>query len=433
MRRISKTTLYLVLFCVFLLAVNVSLGYFLIRDSSAAIRTQIENRMLDVSNTAAAMLDGDVLKNLRAEDKNTAEYQAVLKTLSCFESNIGLEYIYCVRDMGDKSFGFMIDPDPESPGAFGSPVPYTDALYQASMGTPAVDQEPYTDQWGRFYSAYSPVYDSEHHIGGIVAVDFSVEWYEHQISNQIITTLAISGVSLVFAALMIAMITSRYRKRFHQLFNEMNLISNGIETLVHEVTPGADTGKWQEEETALSNDEIQNLGNKIHALQNKLSEQVSLVRAQAYIDTLTGFGNRTAYEDHVKQLDEEIENGTAKFAIAVFDLNGLKQINDICGHEKGDEAIRKAADMISRAFPGGKQYRIGGDEFIVIVEEWTADMQARLDGIQENEEGVSISAGYAVFSSDTDVDYHMVFNRADAAMYDEKRVYYTTHKDRRRN
>ena len=74
MKRLNRITRYLVFTCLFLLAVNVTLGFFLTKESSAAIRTQMESRMLDVSNTAAAMLDGDALKNMQAEDVNTPAY-----------------------------------------------------------------------------------------------------------------------------------------------------------------------------------------------------------------------------------------------------------------------------------------------------------------------------------------------------------------------
>ena len=60
----------------------------------------------------------------------------------------------------DKEFVFSVDPTIEDPGEFGSPVMYTDALYKAANGTAAIDEEPYSDAWGKIYSAYSPVFDS---------------------------------------------------------------------------------------------------------------------------------------------------------------------------------------------------------------------------------------------------------------------------------
>jgi diguanylate cyclase (GGDEF)-like protein len=431
MKRLTHATRYLILFCVFLLAVNISLGYILIQESSASIRTQIESRMLDVANTAAAMLDGDVLKAIQAEDVNTPAYREAFRTLSYFKENIELEYIYCVRDLGNNEFVFTIDPDPESPGAFGDHIPYTDALYQASLGVPSVDKEPYEDSWGRFYSAYTPVFDSDGQVAGIVAVDFSAEWFEQQISNQIKTTLTISGISIFFAVVIIILIAAQYKKRFRFLFSEMNKVSDGIETLVHEISPSAKIEPLKEADTAHAADDIESLGNKIQALETMLSEQISFVRSQAYVDGLTGLGNRAAYEEHVERLDDAIKEGTAKFSVAIFDLNGLKEINDRYGHEKGDEAIISAASVLKQVFQNGVHYRIGGDEFLVISEGADSDMLPELDEVREEKSGVSLSGGCAVYNADADTCYRSVFNRADTAMYNAKKQYYLSHPDRR--
>ena len=431
MRRLNRTTVYLIVFSVFLLAVNVTLGFILTNQSSAAMRTQIENRMLDVSNTAAAMLDGDILEKLEAEDRDTPEYQNVLKMLTCFEENIELEYIYCVRDMGNGEFVFMIDPDAEDPGEFGEHIPYTDALYQASLGTPSVDKVPYEDSWGRFYSAYSPVFDSQGRVAGIVAVDFSAEWYEEQISHQLITTLVICGISVIFAAAIIVMIAARFRRQFHFILNEMNNVSDGIETLVHEASSGIEIRLRKDAVTPRSNDEMAVLGSRIRSLEEQLSDQISYVRTQAYIDRLTGMGNRAAYEDYVQEIDEKIRNGMAAFAVAVFDLNGLKEINDELGHGQGDQAIIRAASVLKRVFDVAKLFRIGGDEFVAIQGAPYADMAARLAQL-EIEMGEAVSKGASVFVPGKDIGFREVFNRADSEMYNDKRKYYQSHHDRRR-
>ena len=120
----------------FMLATNLALRAALMQQSRRAMKTLIDERMLDVVNTAAAMLDGDVLDRLRAEDKGSPEYQAVLNTLVVFRDNINLAYIYYVRDMGDGTFTFGIDSDPIAPGEFGAPVSYTDALARAGRAYP---------------------------------------------------------------------------------------------------------------------------------------------------------------------------------------------------------------------------------------------------------------------------------------------------------
>ena len=431
MIKLGRTTKYLIGICAFLLVVNSLLGYVLTKQSDEAIRDQIESRMLDVANTAAALLDGDVLESLQAEDTDTPEYQEVLRMLSSYKENIELEYIYCVRDMGNRNFVFMIDPDPEAPGLFGEHIAYTDALYQASLGVPAVDQQPYQDEWGRFYSAYSPVFDSRHKVAGIVAVDFSADWYEKKISRLVNTTIGITAVSILLAAGLMLLVARKYRERIRRIYQEMNGVSAGIETLVKEITPGADTGSWHEEITLDGDDDIEGLSKRIHFLEERLSEQISFVRSQTYVDGLTGTGNRIAYEDHVEKLKEAMEQGTAAFTIAVFDLNGLKEINDNYGHEKGDEAIIAASKLLERVYHDGKLYRIGGDEFVVIMNGSHPDILSIIYTMASGKDYASMSMGAAVYDPETDKDYRAVFARADQAMYDDKRSYYRAHRDRR--
>ena len=432
--RLSRTSIYVIVICVFLLAVNALLGFALTQQSRDALITMIHSRMLDVSNTAAAMIDGDILESIQAEDKNTPEYQAVLKTLSYFKNNIDLEFIYCIRDMGGKNFVFTIDPA-ENPGEFGTPIVYTDALYRASLGTPSVDNEPYTDSWGRFYSAYSPVFNSHQKVAGIVAVDFSADWYDQQLSRSFVTTLVILIASLFFGTIIVILLTSSARRRYRMIYSELNGISDGIETLVHEATASSKAKLIQMEglTTDQSRDEITAIGDKIRSLQNTLSEQIGVVRSQTYLDGLTGLENRMSYLEEIKALETQIAEGTASFTVAMFDLNGLKRINDTGGHEKGDLAIAEAGAVLKKTFPDGRLFRIGGDEYVAILNKTDAEMRelfAQFDKnlAERNEKNpdlqIAMSKGYAVYAPETDHQCRTVFNRADDAMYADKSAYY---------
>lgn len=87
----------------------------------------------------------------------------------------------------------------------------------------------------------------------------------------------------------------------------------------------------------------------------------------AYSDGLTGLGNRTAY---LEQLDEYAnpESDVKSLGIIYLDVNNLKTVNDSQGHESGDSLIQIAAHIISDSFGHyGKAYRIGGDEFCVLM------------------------------------------------------------------
>lgn len=165
----------ILLVSLFILTANLALGAVLIRQARNATKTQINERMLDIVNTAAAMLDGDVLKNLTAQDSDTPQYQEVLDILRRFLDNIELNYIYYVRDMGNKTFTFGIDPDPVSPGEFGSPVVYTEAMYEASQRKPSVDEVPYIEEMNGTISV-----ESEKDVGSTFTVMVTLRNSIHQ-------------------------------------------------------------------------------------------------------------------------------------------------------------------------------------------------------------------------------------------------------------
>ena len=219
---VNNTLMFIALVAVFLLAVNATLGFVLNSQSKTAMKTLIHKRMLDISNTAADMLDGDKLKSLKAEDKGTPDYQQINDTLAFFQNNIDLKYIYCIQAVGDKEFVFSVDPTVEDPGEFGSPIIYTEALYKASKGTASVDEEPYSDAWGRFYSSYSPVFDSAGQVAGIVAVDFSAQWYDEQIEKQMYTIATCMSVSLFLCILLVLFVTKHLRQQVKDMTKDLS-------------------------------------------------------------------------------------------------------------------------------------------------------------------------------------------------------------------
>lgn len=92
-----------------------------------------------------------------------------------------------------------------------------------------------------------------------------------------------------------------------------------------------------------------------------------LISKLAYSDGLTGLGNRTAYLEQLEEYGHN-EKDIIQLGIVYLDVNNLKTVNDNKGHELGDELIRIAARIIEDSFGHfGKAYRIGGDEFCVLM------------------------------------------------------------------
>ncbi|MBR3636007.1 MAG: GGDEF domain-containing protein, partial [Lachnospiraceae bacterium] len=143
----------------------------------------------------------------------------------------------------------------------------------------------------------------------------------------------------------------------------------------------------------------------------------------------------------IESIDDCIQRNEIEFAIAMFDINGLKEINDTLGHDVGDKAISKIAEILKQTFENEKIFRIGGDEFVVIIKADSNDMEKHFnlfDGIlaKANEKDdlvVDVSKGFAIYDNEYDRSYRRTFVRADYAMYADKKAYYETHRDRRHN
>lgn len=191
-----------------------------------------------------------------------------------------------------------------------------------------------------------------------------------------------------------------------------------------------------------STDEIGRLSDSIRKMAVELQEYISYVHKQAYTDSMTGVGNKAAYTDYANLMDRKIQEEMADFAIVVFDVNGLKGVNDNYGHEAGDSLISDAALAIKNSFGSESVYRIGGDEFVIIkeniteenlreaVEKFNANVQKINAHEREYPIELSVSFGYAIFNGDE--NFKALFQRADEEMYKAKELYYQNHNDRRR-
>lgn len=164
--------------------------------------------------------------------------------------------------------------------------------------------------------------------------------------------------------------------------------------------------------------------------EKKATDERDQARTAALTDPLTGVKSKHAFLISEKQYDDAIGEHSAKeFAIAVCDVNGLKVINDTQGHKAGDEYIKNAGIMICDIFQHSPVYRIGGDEFVVILtgRDYTIRKELVLalhdrSVVNIGSGGVVISGGYSDYDPEKDSTFHDVFERADALMYKEKQL-----------
>ena len=184
--------------------------------------------------------------------------------------------------------------------------------------------------------------------------------------------------------------------------------------------------------TFVLEDEKAEYQRKLEELLRREKEQkreLGSARQLAYTDPLTGVKNRHAYLEATDRLDSGIEDGTVReFGIIVCDINGLKKINDTYGHEEGDRYICEGCMLICRKFTHSPVFRIGGDEFAVLLEgtDYTdrISLLASFDRkIEQNiiSGEIILSTGMDEFDPSADTSFAAVFERADKKMYERKK------------
>ncbi len=157
--------------------------------------------------------------------------------------------------------------------------------------------------------------------------------------------------------------------------------------------------------------------------------ELGSIRKIAYKDPLTNVKNVNAYME-VKALYEELirDKAIKEFGIMIFDLNDLKKVNDSQGHDAGDRYIQEAAKLICDILKHSPIYRIGGDEFVALLEgEDYNNRSTHVDSFVKTAEhnirngGPIISCGMDIYYPEKDTAFEDIFYRADSRMYECKK------------
>ncbi len=163
--------------------------------------------------------------------------------------------------------------------------------------------------------------------------------------------------------------------------------------------------------------------------EQEYAHNLSIARRMATVDSLTGVKNKHAYAEWEERINAEIKTGEQKpFAAVVCDINSLKAVNDLYGHKAGDVCIRNACAKICHVFSHSPVFRVGGDEFVVLMtgadfgqrKELMEQINAVPGDLSKVRIGETVSAGMAEYRPDRHDCLQAVFEEADRAMYERK-------------
>ena len=405
----------------------------LLRDEVAAIYNAADEKVSS-EDWGSEAFDAYIARFAHLED--TPEYQNLLRQLRQIQDVNDVDCLYLsIVDGPTVSMIYLVDgayEDACPPGCF-------DPLYEENQELlvhPERGFPPYitnTDPYGWLVTAGAPVCDPDGNVICYAMADISMDMVR-SLQRQFFMTLSagLAGLTLLICAAAILVVNRIIIRPINRLSGAAAHYSQDNQSELDGLT-------------IRTNDEIQSLYSSIKqmtqdinryidnlmATRNELSitrEKADQMDALAHKDSLTGVGSKLAYDQKVKQLSDEIAQGRPEFAIVMVDLNFLKMLNDTYGHEKGNEAIQRTSRIICDVFTHSPVYRIGGDEFAVIVRDRD---YANIDALVEQFNGkvmategepwekISAAIGYAKYQRDDTVED--VFRRADRNMYDQKK------------
>ena len=183
-------------------------------------------------------------------------------------------------------------------------------------------------------------------------------------------------------------------------------------------------------------DEIGILTRTFKQLIAHTKDYIASLNKQVYVDALTSVRNKAGYGKYIAILQDKMDepDQELEFAFGVFDCDDLKHINDTYGHDKGDIYLKTASKLICNIYQHSPVFRIGGDEFAVILEnedfinrdELLKEFIKTGENICKNAENeweqVNVAIGVAVYDPNIDTSVIDVARRADKLMYVNKHI-----------
>ena len=357
------------------------------------------------------------------------------------------EYADCLYliylDKPNKDFIYVVDSAPEEDAC---PPGWIDPLYDfnskvlddPTIGFPAYITK--TESYGYLVTSGAPIYDSSNEVIGYACCDISMDIVRKTQANSIMTLFMFLMISLVVVSTIgaitihfvfmkpiqrIAKVANSYDSNnvdaTHEVFKELEVKTND------ELSDLAESLKKIESDVKHHIEEITIKNKELALSQNKTKRMKELANS----DGLTGVRNKIAWNSDVAKQNKQIkQHKDSDFAIVMVDLNYLKETNDKYGHDTGDISLKKLAKLICNVYAHSPVYRIGGDEFAVILkgEDYTnrvhledsfkTKIAANLaDKTIIEKHRISAAIGTATYDKEKDRRVEDVFKRADKLMY----------------
>ncbi len=421
---------------------------------SGMLYVQYKDHIKNVISSTVCDIDVDDLEECIATGVESPKYHELQEGLDKRKDNTDVHFIYIIIPLNTNDTDNIqnviaavsseeYEENPEYPVKLNSLTgdSYSPSVAQKYLDAYHRDELSYfenTTERGNDLTGLQPLYDSEGNRVAALCVDIDAHEIHNLLLKHSLITVAITLIAGVISALLFLLWANRnVVKPIEELEKSVSdYMANGLNS------QDPDSLIFAMPEINCKN-EVESLAHKIvlmsEALKvtvsNMLNTEQQLVHMSiiAHKDSLTQVGNKAAYKDYVKDLQKEINSGDAEFAVVMADVNRLKQINDSYGHEKGDIYIKRCCKIICDTYQHSPVFRVGGDEFVVILRDRDYERRDELLKKARSEfdratagdpdkpwKNCSMAVGMAVFDKSKDKNTQAVLSRADKKMYESK-------------
>ncbi len=226
------------------------------------LQKKCKDDVMEIASIAAENVDGEIFATAMKGDE--AALLTVKDSLSFFLVGNSVTYVYTLMPGDEDWFQFVVDTDPDDPGEYAENYEAQDAMLQAMQGAPSVTQDPFTDEWGTFYSGYAPIFQ-DGKVLGIVAVDYEASSIQTSLNSLIRNILFAVGAAVLFATVAALLVAVRMRCNFIKVNNKILEVASddGDLTKVLNITSG---------------DELEVIGNSLNRLLEKTANTVREIK-----------------------------------------------------------------------------------------------------------------------------------------------------------
>lgn len=362
-KSLKRRILILILtFVVLLSALSVFMSY---QNFVATMEQSSYSTASMVAETCALIINGDELETYTKSGKRDNRYYEIWNKLIDYR-NLNDEIVKLSLEWFDEEGGhYIFDTDLTEKGAFLGDIEVFDSQQsqrkEELIRGSNIGYITYADQ----IVVYCPVSTSYNIPMGYVIVGISTLEAKRE-QNQYLLKLMImvTALSLVLGIYFIW----RIHRTIIRPINQLSEAAANYKEVVSE--NGKDSSLAHLE--IHTGDEIENLFHSIRKMESDIrhsANNLAVATWNSHHDSMTQLFNKRYLEECIRGYEAEDSLG-----IIYFDVDNLKKMNDICGHESGDEVIKKTAEFIRRyQIEGSAGYRMGGDEFMLVVVGKTAE------------------------------------------------------------